>query len=45
MTDSPSATPLRTLFCVGNNQNFFDLPKDDIGKVWIATQTLPHPAP
>lgn len=33
-----SDTPLRTLFCVGNNQNFFDLPKDDIGKVWIATQ-------
>lgn len=35
--DTPT-TPLRTLFCVGNNQNFFDLPKDDIGKVWIATQ-------
>ena len=29
---------LRTLFCVGNNQNFFDLPKSDIGSVWEATQ-------
>src|SRR5699024_9164000 len=29
---------LRTLFCVGNNQNFFDLPKSDIGPVWEATQ-------
>lgn len=35
-----SQDTLRTLFCVGNNQNFFDLPKDDIGKVWIATQTF-----
>lgn len=33
MTDEP----LRTLFCVGNNQNFFDLPKADIGPVWEAT--------
>lgn len=32
--------PLRTLFCVGNNQNFFDLPKDEIGNVWTATQTF-----
>lgn len=32
--------PLRTLFCVGNNQNFFDLPKDEIGNVWAATQTF-----
>lgn len=32
--------PLRTLFCVGNNQNFFDLPKADIGPVWVATQTF-----
>lgn len=31
---------LRTLFCVGNNQNFFDLPKADIGPVWIATQNF-----
>ncbi|AGF73711.1 hypothetical protein [Corynebacterium halotolerans] len=31
---------LRTLFCVGNNQNFFDLPKADIGPVWVATQTF-----
>ena len=32
--------PLRTLFCVGNNQNFFDLPKADIGPVWEATMTF-----
>ena len=31
-------TPLRTLFCVGNNQNFFDLPKSEICPVWEATQ-------
>ncbi|MFW0794842.1 hypothetical protein AAFP30_13610 [Gordonia sp. CPCC 205515] len=29
--------PLRTLFCVGNNQNFFDLPKSEIKPVWEAT--------
>lgn len=28
--------PLRTLFCIGINQNFFDLPKDRIGMVWTA---------
>lgn len=28
--------PLRTLFCIGINQNFFDLPKKDIGPVWVA---------
>lgn len=32
-----SEQPLRTLFCVGNNQNFFDLPKADIQPVWVAT--------
>lgn len=31
---------LRVLFCFGNNQNFFDLPKSDIGPVWDATQEL-----
>jgi hypothetical protein len=31
---------LRTLFCFGNNQNFFDLPKSDIGSIWIATSTM-----
>lgn len=31
---------LRTLFCVGNNQNFFDLPKSEIGPVWVATQNF-----
>ena len=30
-----STEPLRTLFCIGNNQNFFDLPKAEIGPVWI----------
>ena len=30
-----STEPLRTLFCIGNNQNFFDLPKNEIGPVWI----------
>lgn len=33
-----SQESLRTLFCVGNNQNFFDLPKSEIGPVWEATQ-------
>lgn len=32
--------PLRTLFCYGNNQNFFDLPKADIGPVWIGVSTM-----
>lgn len=30
------ADPLRVLFCMGINQNFFDLPKADIGPVWTA---------
>lgn len=30
------ADPLRVLFCMGINQNFFDLPKRDIGTVWTA---------
>lgn len=29
-----SPSPLRTLFCIGINQNFFDLPGDQIGLVW-----------
>lgn len=28
--------PLRVLFCIGINQNFFDLPADGIGAVWKA---------
>ena len=32
--------PLRTLFCFGNNQNFFDLPKSDIGPIWVATSSM-----
>lgn len=35
-----SSQTLRTLFCFGNNQNFFDLPKSEIGPVWEATQQL-----
>jgi len=27
---------LRVLFCMGVNQNFFDLPKAEIGVVWVA---------
>lgn len=27
---------LRVLFCIGINQNFFDLPKSQIGVVWKA---------
>ena len=30
------ADPLRVLFCMGINQNFFNLPKADIGTVWTA---------
>ncbi|MCW1932251.1 hypothetical protein [Pararhodobacter zhoushanensis] len=35
MTDQ---TPIRTLLCMNNHQSFFDLPFDQIGKVWKATQ-------
>ncbi|PYE13690.1 hypothetical protein DFR67_11515 [Williamsia limnetica] len=35
-----STEPLRTLFCIGNNQNFFDLPKADIGPVWVAVSSM-----
>jgi len=30
--------PIRTLLCMNNHQNFFDLPFDQIGGVWKATQ-------
>lgn len=30
------ADSLRVLFCMGINQNFFDLPKAQIGTVWTA---------
>ncbi|ASR35966.1 hypothetical protein BAY61_14225 [Prauserella marina] len=33
---SESATPLRVLFCIGINQNFFDLPTERIGDVLTA---------
>jgi len=31
-----SETPLRVLFAIGVNQNFFDLPESGIGEVWVA---------
>ena len=36
MSENPEAPPLRVLFCIGINQNFFDLPKSGIGAVWTA---------
>ncbi|MBL3701006.1 hypothetical protein [Leucobacter luti] len=35
-----AAAPLRVLFCIGINQNFFDLPAGDGGAVWQATLDL-----
>lgn len=37
-----STPPLRVLFCIGINQNFFDLPKDGvkIADVWGATVAM-----
>lgn len=37
-----AAQPLRVLFCIGINQNFFDLPADGItiGDVWRATVSM-----
>jgi hypothetical protein len=31
-----STLPLRVLFCCGVTQNFFDLSREEIGKVWQA---------
>jgi len=31
---------LRVLFCIGVNQNFFDLPKADIGPVWAGMSSM-----
>jgi hypothetical protein len=36
LSENPAAQPLRVLFCIGINQNFFDLPKSGIGAVWTA---------
>ncbi|NUU24070.1 MAG: hypothetical protein HOV68_21600 [Streptomycetaceae bacterium] len=33
---APQPAPLRVLFCIGVNQNFFDLPAASIGDVWTA---------
>lgn len=30
------ATPIRTLFCIGINQNFFDAAPDEAKAVWLA---------
>ncbi|SEP07059.1 hypothetical protein [Amycolatopsis saalfeldensis] len=35
-----AAVPLRVLFCIGVNQNFFDLPTDGIGVVWQAFSAM-----
>lgn len=35
MTDTRNL-PLRVLFCCGVTQNFFDLPREQIGEVWQA---------
>lgn len=37
---STPATPLRVLFCIGINQNFFDLPAGQGGAVWKATVSM-----
>lgn len=34
------SAPLRVLFCIGINQNFFDLPTGHGGAVWKATLQL-----
>lgn len=34
------SAPLRVLFCIGINQNFFDLPTSEIGAVWKATVSM-----
>jgi hypothetical protein len=34
------SAPLRVLFCIGINQNFFDLPAGQGGAVWKATVQL-----
>lgn len=35
-----SNPPLRVLFCIGINQNFFDLPTGTGGEVWKATVAM-----
>ncbi|ALP63090.1 MULTISPECIES: hypothetical protein [Paraburkholderia] len=39
MTDNRSL-PLRVLFCCGVTQNFFDLPREQIGQVWQAYASM-----
>jgi hypothetical protein len=36
LSENPAAQHLRVLFCIGINQNFFDLPKSGIVEVWTA---------
>jgi hypothetical protein len=38
MTEMPGS--LRTLFCIGINQNFFNLPKDRISIAWAAFSSM-----
>jgi hypothetical protein len=39
MTET-TTTPLRVLFCIGINQNFFDLPTGSGGLVWKAFSSM-----
>jgi len=34
--NQPAAKPLRTLFCIGINQNFFDATPEESKDVWLA---------
>ncbi|MER7397739.1 hypothetical protein ABT381_19785 [Streptomyces sp. NPDC000151] len=36
----PAAPPMRVLFCIGVNQNFFDLPTGTGGQVWTGVNTF-----
>lgn len=40
MSTTPAPKPLRTLFCIGINQNFFDATPDEAKAVWLATAQL-----
>jgi len=37
---STEKTPLRTLFCIGVNQNFFDATSDEMKDVWTAFSSM-----
>lgn len=40
MSTPPAPKPLRTLFCIGINQNFFDATPEEAKAVWLATGQL-----